>query len=261
MANPARDTLIKFYFDLGMLYKDITSTLALRHNILISERHLKRELRTLNLFRRSYSNLGDVADFVTSQLLRSGQLHGYRVMHAKCLQNGLRVRKEDVRLILKELDPEGVDLRRRRVLHRRAYYARGPNYIWHVDGYDKLKPYGLCINGCIDGYSRMLIWLNLYHTNSNPRLIGGYFVEGMWWMSIYSPCRPRMAASVTSKKIFCQIWKDPTLKAEAQRISASKRSGVSCGKNVHNSVHPWSNGIDFAYWNDQTLYEFRNSVY
>ena len=28
----------------------------------------------------------------------------------------------------------------------------GPNYAWHCDGYDKLKPYGLPIHGCIDGY-------------------------------------------------------------------------------------------------------------
>ena len=29
---------------------------------------------------------------------------------------------------------------------------QGPNYIWHVDAYDKLKPYGMSISGCIDGY-------------------------------------------------------------------------------------------------------------
>ena len=30
-------------------------------------------------------------------------------------------------------------------------YVQGPNYLWHVDGYDKLTPYGLNIHGCIDG--------------------------------------------------------------------------------------------------------------
>ena len=24
--------------------------------------------------------------------------------------------------------------------------------MWHVDGYDKLKPFGFPIHGCIDGY-------------------------------------------------------------------------------------------------------------
>lgn len=29
---------------------------------------------------------------------------------------------------------------------------KGPNYTWHMDGYDKLSPYGVTIHGCIDGY-------------------------------------------------------------------------------------------------------------
>ena len=28
---------------------------------------------------------------------------------------------------------------------------QGPNFIWHVDGYDKLSHFNLCIHGCIDG--------------------------------------------------------------------------------------------------------------
>ena len=34
----------------------------------------------------------------------------------------------------------------------RTVYMQGPNFIWHVDSYDKLKPFGFPINGCIDGY-------------------------------------------------------------------------------------------------------------
>lgn len=32
-------------------------------------------------------------------------------------------------------------------------YMQGPNQVWHLDGFDKLKPYGFCIHGCIDGKS------------------------------------------------------------------------------------------------------------
>lgn len=31
------------------------------------------------------------------------------------------------------------------------YRTKGPNYAWHIDGQDKLKRYGLCVHGCIDG--------------------------------------------------------------------------------------------------------------
>ena len=179
MADPELDTLINIYFDMGMMYKDIVLTLFLQHNIVLCERQLKRRLSNMNLRRRQYDSLTTAVHFIQGQLLRSGQLHGYRIMHAKCLQSGIRVRKEDVRLIMKALDPEGVELRSRGVIRRRNYFAKGPNYVWHVDGYDKLKPYGLCIHGSIDGYSRRIIWLNVYHTNNDPQLIGGYFLEAV----------------------------------------------------------------------------------
>ena len=174
-----RDSFIELYFDLGMHYKDILYILAQQHHIIISERHLKRILKSLNLSRRTYSNLGDIVEFIHQQLLGSGQLHGYRIMYAKLQESGFSVRKETVRLILKELDPDGVNIRRSRRLLRRAYYAKGPNFIWHIDGYDKVKPYGLCIHGCIDGYSRKIIWLNVYNTNNDPKIIGGYFLEAV----------------------------------------------------------------------------------
>lgn len=89
------------------------------------------------------------------------------------------MRQEDVRLVLKELDPTGVTVRRARRLRRHNYFSKGPNMIWHLDSYDKLKPYGICINGCIDGFSRKIIWLNAYTTSSDPKLIGSYYIEAV----------------------------------------------------------------------------------
>ncbi|XP_072220165.1 uncharacterized protein [Leuresthes tenuis] len=100
-------------------------------------------------------------------------------MYTKCRESGLRVRKEDARLELKELDPRGVALRKGGRLRGRRYFSKGPNFIWHMDSYDKLKPYGFCINGSIDGFSRKIMWLNAYTTNSDPKLIGGYYTEAV----------------------------------------------------------------------------------
>lgn len=55
------------------------------------------------------------------------------------------------------LDPAGNALRRSHRLHRRVYTNDGPNQIVHIDGYDKLKPFGLCIHGAIDGYNLVLL--------------------------------------------------------------------------------------------------------
>ena len=52
---------------------------------------------------------------------------------------------------------------------RCVHHACRPKFIWHIDG--------LCINGCICGFSRKIIWLNVYQTNIDPKIIGGYFLD------------------------------------------------------------------------------------
>lgn len=179
-AEMTSNELVRIYFNLGLHYKDIATLLASRHRYIVSERHLKRILKSCNLFRRKgYTSLDLVIDFIHEQLQTSGQLHGYRWMYTKCKENGLHVKKEDIRIILQELSPRSVELRRRRRLHRRSYFAKGPNYIWHLDSYDKLKPFGICINGCIDGFSRKIIWMNAFTTSSDPKIIGGYYMEAV----------------------------------------------------------------------------------
>lgn len=110
---------------------------------------------------------------------RSGQLHGYRFMHHKLIQAGFIVSRNTVRHLLQDLDPEGVALWRRRRLVRRRYSGRGPNFVWHIDGYDKLKPYGIGISGCIDGFSRKIIWLEANSTTNDPKYIGGFFLNAI----------------------------------------------------------------------------------
>lgn len=63
--------------------------------------------------------------------------------------------RQTVSSILRTLDPDGVARRRHRVIDRRSYVNKGPNYLIHIDGYDKLKRYGFPIHGAIDGYLNM----------------------------------------------------------------------------------------------------------
>lgn len=51
------------------------------------------------------------------------------------------------------IDPEGVERRKRRRLKRRRYSNPGPNFLWHVDGWDKLALFGFFIHEAVDGFS------------------------------------------------------------------------------------------------------------
>lgn len=95
------------------------------------------------------------------------------------------------------VDPRGVKLRQARRLRQRSYFSKGPNFIWHLDSYDKLRPYGICINGSINGFSRKIMWLNAYTTNSDPKLIGGYYIEAVQHLGGLPQRRP------WDQKLFC----------------------------------------------------------
>ena len=107
-------------------------------------RQLKRILRSKGLTRRqNYSDPAEVVAAVERELRGSGSLIGYRQMHQGLRTDyGLVVDRETVRTILKTLDPDGVERCLKRKLKRRKYHSKGPNYIWDIDGYDKLKPFG-----------------------------------------------------------------------------------------------------------------------
>ena len=71
-----------------------------------------------------------------TEIRSNGSDKDYRAMHQALIRKGFAVDKDSVRLVLKELDPEGVALRSRHKQRRRKYYAKGPNDIWHLDEND-----------------------------------------------------------------------------------------------------------------------------
>lgn len=174
------DVIIEDYFRRGFTNREILTVLEESHSIKLSLRTLERRLQKNQLWRRrNKTDEAQVAAFIDHQLQTSGKQHGYRWMHQKCWMAGIITDRETVRQLMRLMDGNGVELRARNRLRRRVYVSRGPNYVWHIDGYDKLKPYGICISGCIDGFSRKMIWLEAYKTNNNPHIIAGYFIDAV----------------------------------------------------------------------------------
>ena len=87
--------------------------------------------------------------------------------------------KEMVRLCLKNLEESHVALRQCRRLQRLQYISPGPDHLWPIDGYDKLKPYEFAIHGTIDGFSRKIIWLSVSSSNNNRAYMAYYFIQSI----------------------------------------------------------------------------------
>ena len=65
----------------------------------------------------------------------AGSLSGYRsIWHALRLRHGIHVSRHVVATLMREIDPLGVEERKKRRLHRRVYKSEGPNACWHLDG-------------------------------------------------------------------------------------------------------------------------------
>jgi len=94
-----------------------------------------------------------------------GCLQGYRSVWHTLQLRGKRIPRIVVQELLREIDPEASELRKVHRLKKRKYNNPGQNYAWHSDEYDKLKPYGFEIHGCIGGWSRKIMWL--YVTRSS----------------------------------------------------------------------------------------------
>ncbi|CAG2246187.1 unnamed protein product [Mytilus edulis] len=116
--------------------------------------------KIIQLHKQGYSNIGYRAM--------------WKILNSCC---GINATQETVRIALKAIHYDGVVARSRRRLVRRRYCNLGPNFCIHIDGYDKLKPFGISVHGAIDGFSRKIIWLTASHTNKNPRNVALNFVE------------------------------------------------------------------------------------
>ncbi|XP_050960119.1 uncharacterized protein LOC127161396 [Labeo rohita] len=171
--------LISKYFSEGHTYDVILDFLKTRHNIFLSLSTLKRKLKNAGLTRRTdYSPIETVNAVITHELTGSGQLLGYRALWQTLRQKYfLTVKRDDVMDAVRRLDPFGVQLRRRRRFIQRGYFTAGPNQVWHIDGYDKLKPFGVAISGCIDGFSRKVMWLRSGSSNNDPGIIAYYYMK------------------------------------------------------------------------------------
>ena len=145
------------HFHGGFRYKEIIALLKNCHGIKVSLCALHRFLRRVNFYRKAKrSLLLDTVTFVQHELAGSGSCTGYRAMHQRCIRNGFMVSRVIVAQIMKHLDPI-VNARGRRKLRHRLYYSPSPNWVWYLDGYDKLKHYDFEIHGCTDGYSRHVL--------------------------------------------------------------------------------------------------------
>ena len=115
--------LIKNYFSMKpvLKYKEIVSIINRRHKRSLTFHTFKRICATEKLTRRNLVSTQDLQELVRNELCTSSSLVGYRQMKEIINWKYLNVSKENVRLALLEVGPQGVEDRRRKTINRRNY--------------------------------------------------------------------------------------------------------------------------------------------
>ena len=85
-----------------------------------------------------------------------------------------------------DLDPEGLEVRggigAKKKRKKGNFSSKGPNFVHSLNGHDNMMVYQnstfpLAVYGCIDTASRRIMWLRIWTTNSNPKLVGRWYLE------------------------------------------------------------------------------------
>lgn len=133
--------------------------------------------------------LEEVASAVKHELNGPGQLLGYRAMNQKLrMQHNIKVPRHLVHTMIADLDPDGLDGRnlKKRIKRTKGHLkSDGPLWIISLDGHDKLCgyqnsifPFG--IYGCMDTFSRKILFIFITYSNSNPDIIGKKYLEFLY---------------------------------------------------------------------------------
>ncbi|XP_053376118.1 uncharacterized protein LOC123543857 isoform X2 [Mercenaria mercenaria] len=169
------------YHQYGYSYRLIHYLLECRHNCRISFSYLQRKIIPALSLRRRGPLTVDFNDVIEKALheISNGVAGAEQLRRVFRTKYNVRITRAFSRDLVQLLDYEGVRRRKRHRLRRRQYRSQGPNYVWHLDGYDKLSPYGIAIHGCIDGFSRKVIWLKAGVTNRRPEVVATYFLQSV----------------------------------------------------------------------------------
>ena len=148
--------------------------------------------------RSRYSTISDSElEAVISSFVSSNPNLGERSVDGLLRSQGVVIQRQRLQDVMRAVDPEVVQLRLRRSLHRREYNVEAPNALWHVDGYHKLIRWKIVIHGGIDGFSRVVTYLKAA-TNNRAETTLEAFQNGVFEYGLPSRVRTDRGGEMSS---------------------------------------------------------------
>ena len=160
---------LEYLVESGFRIKDIAAIFN------CSTRTVERRMSEVHISPSSYTAITDnELDNMVYEITSAHPQCGEKSVSGRLKSQGVRVQRQRVRDSLHRVDPSGIESRRQRVLHRRVYSVESPNSLWHLDGYHKLVRWKVVIHGAIDGYSRLITYLQAATNNTASTVLAAF---------------------------------------------------------------------------------------
>ncbi|KZT55411.1 hypothetical protein CALCODRAFT_405924, partial [Calocera cornea HHB12733] len=158
--------LVEKYYSYGYGDKKIVDAISRQIDLLQNEWTLQQ--------RHTAETIGPLVEKIRA--------HTANRLGSKSLRDHLRhesilVSRDLLRQYQALADPVGNQQRRARRLKHYVHWSTGLHEVWSVDQHDKWKRFGLFLHVGVENFSNFVLWLKVWWTNSNPRLIAGYYLE------------------------------------------------------------------------------------
>ena len=151
-------------------------------------RTLDRRLRYFNIYRTDPSvTVQQLQSAIEEETTGPGKLLGVRAMQNTVRQkHKSHVPRDAVHAMMYFVDPAGLEGRNPAVKKQKRvkgnFTTKGPNWVFSLDGHAKLMGYQkstfpLAIYGCLDTASRKIIFLKVWTSISDPKLVGKWYFE------------------------------------------------------------------------------------
>ncbi|KAK7041228.1 hypothetical protein R3P38DRAFT_2512612 [Favolaschia claudopus] len=103
---------------------------------------------------------------------------GARAMVSLLRQDyGIKVSEKFLNQFFKDVEPEALRNRVAKKFKRKRFWSAGVMDMICFDQHDKWKRFGLWPHLGLDPYAGRILWLNIWWTNRNPKLITSYYIN------------------------------------------------------------------------------------
>lgn len=148
----------------------------------VGKRTIERRVSHFGISARSFT---DISDDDLDSIVREIKLFypniGSKNLAGHLASRSIKVPRARIRDSLRRVDPLGIAARKCQSIHRRVYCVSRPLALWHLDGNHKLIRWRFVVHGCVDGYTRIPVFLHCHMNNRANTVLESFLTAVQEW--------------------------------------------------------------------------------